>query len=126
MEAIKPLLKGMGNNIFHCGPSGTGGVAKLINNLVFGFSKVATVEAMTIGDKLGANSKVLSQILAVSTSRCETVEAYTTCPANLPNIPSSNDGDFAAALIRKNLGLAMGAAKVTINSPCHDSKHVVC
>jgi 3-hydroxyisobutyrate dehydrogenase len=113
-DAVTPLLKGMGKNIFHCGPSGTGGVAKLTNNLILGISMVATAEAMAIGEKLGADPKVLTNIWAVSTARCHSVDAYSPRPDVLPNVPSSNnyDGGFAVALIRKDLGLAMDAAKV--------------
>lgn len=35
-DKIKELLEGMGNNIFHCGGSGTGQIAKISNNLILG------------------------------------------------------------------------------------------
>ena len=112
-EEAKKVLLGMGKNIFHCGAPGSGGVAKLTNNLILGISMVATAEAMAIGEKLGADPKVLTDIWAVSTARCHSVDAYSPRPGVLPNVPSSNnyDGGFAVALIRKDLGLAMDAAK---------------
>lgn len=113
MDHVRQMLLGMGKNIFHCGPSGTGGVAKLTNNLILGISMVATAEAMAMGEKLGADPKVLTDIWAVSTARCHSVDAYSPRPGVLPNVPSSNnyDGGFSVALIRKDLGLAMDAAK---------------
>lgn len=106
-------LKGMGKNIFHCGAAGTGGVAKLTNNLILGISMVAVAEAMAIGEKLGADPKVLTDIWAVSSARSHSVDTYNPRPDVLPNVPSSKnyDGGFAVALIRKDLGLAMDAAK---------------
>merc|ERR1712160_165063 len=109
MKSVTPMLKGMGKNIFHCGPTGTGGVAKLTNNLILGISMVATAEAMALGEKLGADPKVLTAIWAVSSARCHSVDAYSPRPDVLPNVPSSNnyDGGFGVALMRKDLGLAM-------------------
>ena len=114
MKSVTPMLKGMGKNIFHCGPTGTGGVAKLTNNLILGICMVATGEAMALGEKLGADPKVLTDIWAVSSARCHSVDAYSPRPDVLPNVPSSNnyDGGFGVALMRKDLGLAMDAAKV--------------
>ena len=35
-ERASIVLKGMGKNLFNCGGSGTGSVAKLANNLILG------------------------------------------------------------------------------------------
>jgi len=39
----------MGKNIVHCGPSGTGQVAKVCNNLVLGISMVAVMHCILCG-----------------------------------------------------------------------------
>jgi len=124
VEHVKPVLEGMGKNIFHCGSVGTGSVAKLTNNLILGISMVATAEAMALGEKLGADPKVLTKIWAVSSARCHSVDAYNPRPDVLPNVPSSKnyDGGFAVALMRKDLGLAMDAAKVA-NADFHMTKN---
>jgi len=112
-EQAKTVLMGMGKNVFHCGAPGTGGIAKLTNNLILGISMVAVAEAMAIGEKLGADPKVLTDIWAVSSARSHSVDTYNPRPGVQPNVPSSKgyDGGFAVALIRKDLGLAMDAAK---------------
>jgi 3-hydroxyisobutyrate dehydrogenase len=112
-EKAKSVLMGMGKNVFHCGANGTGGVAKLTNNLILGISMVAVSEAMAIGEKLGADPKVLTDIWAVSSARSHSVDTYNPRPGVMPNVPSSKkyEGGFAVALIRKDLGLAMDAAK---------------
>jgi len=111
-DKAKPVLEAMGKNIFHCGPVGTGCVAKLTNNLILGITMVGTSEALAIGEKLGADPSVLTKIWSVSSARSHSVDAYNPRPHVLPNVPSSNnyDGGFSVALIRKDLGLAMDAA----------------
>lgn len=112
-EKAQPVLEAMGKNIFHCGPIGTGCVAKLTNNLILGITMVGTAEALAIGEKLGADPAVLTKIWSCSSARSHSVDAYSPYPHVLPNVPSSRnyDGGFAVALIRKDLGLAMDAAK---------------
>merc|ERR1711957_71433 len=90
MKSVTPMLKGMGKNIFHCGPTGTGGVAKLTNNLILGISMVATAEAMALGEKLGADPKVLTAIWAVSSARCHSVDVSspTSPPATTTTVDS--------------------------------------
>jgi len=112
MKAL-PVLEAMGKNIFHCGPIGTGCVAKLTNNLILGITMVGTAEALAIGEKLGADPTVLTKIWSCSSARSHSVDTYSPYPNVLPNVPSSRnyDGGFSVALIRKDLGLAMNAAQ---------------
>jgi 3-hydroxyisobutyrate dehydrogenase len=49
----------MGANFFHCGKPGTGEIAKLVNNLILGITMVGVAEGFAIGEKLGADPKVL-------------------------------------------------------------------
>lgn len=58
-EHAKACLKGMGANFFHCGKPGTGEIAKLVNNLILGITMVGVSEGFAIGEKLGADPKVL-------------------------------------------------------------------
>ena len=75
---------------------------------------VAASEGMAIGEKLGMDPKILQQILAVSTARNWCIDTYNPRPGILPNVPSSNDykGGFAVGLIKKDMALALEAAKV--------------
>lgn len=61
-KAVSPVLNGMGKNLFHCGGPGSGGVAKLTNNLTLGLHMIALAESLHIGEKLGADPKKLSDI----------------------------------------------------------------
>merc|ERR1711957_634722 len=76
VEAGTTVLKGMGKNVFHCGIAGQGLVAKLSNNLILGINMVAVSEALAMGEKMGGDPAVLSDIIAVSTGRCFSVDTY--------------------------------------------------
>jgi 3-hydroxyisobutyrate dehydrogenase len=112
-ETAKTVLQAMGKNIVHCGAPGTGQIAKLCNNLVLGISMNAVSEAMNLGVKLGADPKVLAAIINTSSGRCWSSEVYNPVPGVLPNVPSSRGytGGFGSALMAKDIGLALDAAK---------------
>lgn len=114
-EKARPLLLGMGKNLFHCGGPGTGEIAKLTNNLILGISMVATAEGMAIGEKLGIDPKILKDILSVSTARNWCIDTYNPRPGNIPGTPASRnyEGGFMVELIRKDLALALEALKET-------------
>jgi 3-hydroxyisobutyrate dehydrogenase len=119
-EAAKELLLGMGKNVFHCGGSGTGEIAKICNNLILGINMIATSEGLSLGEKLGIDPKVLSNILSVSTGRSWCVDTYNPRPGVLENVPASRDynGGFQVSLIRKDLSIALeaaGAADANLN-----------
>jgi 3-hydroxyisobutyrate dehydrogenase len=112
-EAAKPLLGAMGKNIVHCGGPGTGQVAKLCNNLVLGISMAGVSEAMNLGTRLGADAKTLAAIINTSSGRCWSSDTYNPVPGVMPQVPASRGytGGFGSALMLKDLGLALDAAK---------------
>ena len=111
-ENVKQVLLGMGKNVFHCGGPGTGEIAKICNNLILGINMIATAEGLSLGEKLGIDPKILSNILSVSTARSWCVDTYNPRPGVLENVPSSRDynGGFQVSLIRKDLSIALEAA----------------
>jgi len=113
VEAGKTVLKGMGKNIFHCGIAGQGLVAKLTNNLILGINMIAVSEALAMGEKMGGDPMVLSDIISVSTGRCFSVDTYSPIPGYKEGTPACNDynGGFMIKLIAKDMGLAISAAK---------------
>ena len=90
-EAAKHALLGMGKNIFHCGGPGTGEIAKICNNLILGINMIALSEGLSLGEKLGIDPKVLSNIISVSTGRSWCVDTYNPRPGVLENVPSSKN-----------------------------------
>ena len=111
-EKCKEALKPMGKNFFNCGLSGAGQIAKLCNNILLAIQMIGTSEALALGGALGMDQKILTSIMAVSTGRCHSVDAYNPVPGVLPNVPSSRNYErgFAVDLMLKDVKLALDAA----------------
>ena len=112
LERARPYLQAMGRNIFHCGDSGAGQVAKLCNNMALGAIMAVTGEAIALGVAHGLDPKVLSGMMAVSTGRSWATEVCNPWPGVLDNAPASRGyaGGFGNDLMLKDLGLAAEAA----------------
>jgi 3-hydroxyisobutyrate dehydrogenase len=112
LERARPILVGMGKNIFHVGDNGAGQVAKLCNNMALGVIMAVTGEALALGVSHGLDPKVLSQMMAVSTGRSWATEVCNPWPGVLENAPASRGytGGFGNDLMLKDLGLAVEAA----------------
>ena len=112
LERARPILQGMGRNIFHMGGAGAGQVAKLCNNMALGVIMAVTGEALALGTAHGLDAKVLSQMMAVSTGRSWATEVCNPWPGVLENAPASRGyaGGFGSDLMLKDMGLAVEAA----------------
>ena len=112
LERARPFLQAMGRNIFHCGDSGAGQVAKLCNNMALGAIMAVTGEAIALGVAHGLDPKVLSGMMAVSTGRSWATEVCNPWPGVLESAPASRGyaGGFGNDLMLKDLGLAAEAA----------------
>lgn len=111
-KQAKPILEGMGKNIFHAGEAGAGQIAKMCNNMLLSVIMIGTSEALQLGIKGGLDPKTLSDIMQASTGRNWTLELYNPCPGVMENVPSSNDYQpgFMVDLMCKDLGLALDNA----------------
>lgn len=58
-EMCKPVLQGMGKNVFNCLGPGNGEIAKICNNLIIGIQMVAVSEGFALGTKLGIDAKTM-------------------------------------------------------------------
>ena len=112
LERARPVLQGMGRNIFHMGGAGAGQVAKLCNNMALGVIMAVTGEALALGTAHGLDARVLSQMMAVSTGRSWATEVCNPWPGVLENAPASRgySGGFGSDLMLKDMGLAVEAA----------------
>jgi 3-hydroxyisobutyrate dehydrogenase-like beta-hydroxyacid dehydrogenase len=101
-----PVLQAFGKNIRLCGPTGSGQVVKLINQLLVGVHTSAIAEAAVFGARLGADPQVVLEMLGTSFG------GSTMMTRNMPRFISR---DFSAAtpvnLILKDLGLIHDEAK---------------
>jgi 3-hydroxyisobutyrate dehydrogenase len=67
LERVRSVLDALGKNIFHVGPSGSGEVIKLVNNLLVGAIAAATAEALVLGVRAGADVEMMAKVVGAST-----------------------------------------------------------
>lgn len=108
----EPILAKMGKAVIHAGDAGAGQAAKICNNMLLGASMVATCETLALAQKLGLDPQKFFDIASVSSGQCWSLTSYAPLPGVGPTTPADNDykGGFAAALMLKDLRLAMEAA----------------
>jgi 3-hydroxyisobutyrate dehydrogenase len=66
LEQVRPVLDCFSAQIFHCGSSGAGHTAKLLNNFLNAVSLAATAEVMVAGKKAGLDLETLLAIINAS------------------------------------------------------------
>lgn len=111
IEKVKPYFHKMGKHIFHCGAGSSGSVVKLCNNLALASQMIGIVEAMSLGDALGVNPKILSDVINQSTGGCWSARVDNPHPGVGEISKNDYKGGFASKLMLKDLGLACDAAE---------------
>ncbi|MDN8012609.1 3-hydroxyisobutyrate dehydrogenase [Burkholderia multivorans] len=114
VDDASTMLYSMGNRIFHAGPSGTGQIAKMCNNMLAAILMAGTAEALALGSKNGLDANALTEIINHSTGRNFMTEKWNPWPGVLPDVPSSHgyQGGFQMSLMCKDLSLAISNAQV--------------
>jgi len=112
-EAARPYLEQMGKAVIHAGAGGAGQAAKICNNMLLGASMVATCETFVLAQKLGLDAQTFFDIASKASGQCWSMTTYCPLPGVGPVTPADRDyeGGFAAALMLKDLRLAMEAAQ---------------
>ena len=118
VERARPVLEPLAGKIIHCGAAGTGQAAKLCNNMVLAVQQIAVGEAFVLADKLGLSAQSLFDVITGATGNCWAVHTNCPVPGPVPTSPANNDfkPGFAAALMNKDIGLAMDAVSSTGSS----------
>ena len=108
----EPVLSAMGKAVIHAGASGAGQAAKICNNMILGASMIATCEAFALAEKLGLDLQTFYDISSKASGQSWSMTSYCPVPGVGPASPADNgyQGGFAAALMLKDLNLAMEAA----------------
>ena len=111
----QPFLADMGQAVIHAGANGAGQAAKICNNMILGATMIATCEAFALAGKLGLEAQAFFDIASVSSGQSWSMTRYCPVPGVGPDSPADHDyhGGFAAALMLKDLRLAMEAAAGT-------------
>ncbi len=114
-DRAEPFLSEMGKAVIHAGASGAGQAAKVCNNMLLGAEMIATCEAFALAGKLGLDLQKFYDIASVSSGQSWSMTSYCPVPGVGPESPADRgyQGGFAAALMLKDLRLAMEAAAST-------------
>lgn len=109
----EPILKAMGKAVIHAGGAGAGQAAKVCNNMLLGIHMLGTCEAFAMAGRLGLDPQKFYDIASVSSGQNWSMTSYCPLPGVGPKSPADNDyaAGFAAALMLKDLKLAMDAAQ---------------
>jgi len=114
-QVAHPILEVMGGRVVHCGLAGAGQAAKVCNNLILGISMIAVSEAFVLGEKLGLTNQALFDVASAASGQCWALTTNCPVPGPVPTSPANRDYQpgFAAALMAKDLGLAVEALAST-------------
>ena len=109
----QPFLDVMGKAVIHAGGAGAGQAAKICNNILLGATMVATCEAFVLAEKLGLDLQTFYDISSKASGQSWSMTSYCPVPGVGPETPADRDydGGFAAALMLKDMRLAMEAAQ---------------
>jgi 3-hydroxyisobutyrate dehydrogenase len=112
-ERTRPILEPMAKAVIHAGGPGAGQAAKICNNMILGATMIATCEAFVLAQKLGLDPQVFFDISSKASGQSWSMTSYAPVPGVGPDTPADHDyeGGFAAALMLKDLKLAMEAAR---------------
>ncbi len=111
-ERARPILEQMGKAVIHAGGAGAGQAAKICNNMLLGATMAATCEAFVLAQKLGLDPQIFFNISSKASGQSWSMTAYCPVPGVGPETPADRnyEGGFAAALMLKDMKLAMEAA----------------
>jgi len=112
-EKAREYLEKMGKAVIHAGGPGAGQAAKICNNMLLGATMAATCEAFVLAEKLGLDPQTFFDISSKASGQSWSMTSYCPMPGVGPETPADRDyeGGFAAALMLKDLKLAMAAAE---------------
>jgi 3-hydroxyisobutyrate dehydrogenase len=112
---MEPVLRQMGRAAIHCGEAGAGQAAKACNNMMLAATMIVTAEAFVLAERLGLSHAALFEVAAKSSGQSWSLSNYCPVPGPVPASPANRDyaPGFAASLMLKDLGLAVGAADAT-------------
>ena len=108
----QPILEPMAKAVIHAGGPGAGQAAKICNNMILGATMVATCEGFALAEKLGLDLQTFFDISSKASGQSWSMTSYCPVPGVGPETPADHDyeGGFAAALMLKDLKLAIDAA----------------
>ena len=109
VDAHMDIFETVGKTIYHVGEVGMGETVKMINQMLVGINIVGIAEAFVLGTKLGADPKVLFDVIRNSSGNSFLLDK------RVPNYILKGDftqPGFALELLLKDVGLAVESGKL--------------
>jgi len=75
-EKVRPALEVMGNKIIYAGPSGSGQMMKLINQVLFDIHCAAMAELLPMAVKMGLDPEQTFEVVRTGTGQCFAVDHF--------------------------------------------------
>jgi 3-hydroxyisobutyrate dehydrogenase-like beta-hydroxyacid dehydrogenase len=105
LERAMPVLKAMGQRIYHAGPVGAGAAVKLVNQLMGAVNNLGVVEGMVLGTKFGIDPALLYEVVSNSSGASRSLGA-------VPSILKRDfEPGFMIDLAHKDVSLAVELGK---------------
>jgi 3-hydroxyisobutyrate dehydrogenase-like beta-hydroxyacid dehydrogenase len=96
-----PVLKAMGQRIYHIGPVGSGAAVKLINQMMGAICSLGVSEGLIIGTKLGIDPALLYEVVSNSSGASRSL-------GSVPGIMKRDfEPGFMIDLMHKDVALAV-------------------
>lgn len=105
-ERYLPLLRTIGEKVFHVGGIGAGHLAKALNNLLSATTLASAAEAVLLGERAGLDPEALIEVVNVSTGRSNSTEVK--FPRYILN--GAFDAGFSTGLYDKDVSIALETA----------------
>lgn len=106
ITAVEPLWTDLGSGYTHCGPSGTGAIMKIVQNMLLITGVTALAEGISIARENGLSEDLLRNVMN---------DSAVVSPASKVRLASllddSHPGWFSPALARKDVRLAVDLAR---------------
>lgn len=114
-DEAHPILEVLGSSITHCGACGNGQAVKACNNMILAVQQIVLSEALVLGERLGLEHQAFYDVVSNATGNSWSLSVNTPVPDIVPTSPANHDftPGFSAALMLKDLRLAMASAEET-------------
>ncbi|UFU01898.1 NAD(P)-dependent oxidoreductase [Ruania suaedae] len=106
VERAMPLLEVMGKTITHLGPAGAGQATKVVNQIIVGLTIEAVAEGLAVAEASGIDPAAVREALSGGFASSRILEMH-----GKRMVERTFDPGFRMRLHRKDLGLALAAAK---------------
>ncbi|MGY1838137.1 MULTISPECIES: NAD(P)-binding domain-containing protein [unclassified Modestobacter] len=107
VDDLRPLFEELSSQVTHVGPAGAGHAVKALNNLLSAAHMIVSTEALVVAARFGVEPETVLSVVNTSSGRSGSTQ--TKFPRFV--LPRTFDSGFTAALLEKDVGIAVGLAE---------------